>query len=117
MTFIDILCIIAVLYSIIALPLNFYLNKLQQQKAFSDFYRLMHSTNFDLAYDIIKKISESDDNTKELFSKLRLYLYDKFSQQLNNIIEILEKTESKDEIILKINNIKKQYENKNKDFN
>ena len=114
MSFNDILCTIAVCYSFIALPLNYYLNKWQQEKSFSSFYRLMHSTNFDLAYDIMKKISESDDNTKQLFSKLRLYLYDKFSQQLSNIIKILEETESKDEIILKINNIKKEYENKDK---
>ena len=111
MTFNDIICTAAVLYSFIGLPISFYLNKIQQEKSFANFYRLMHSTNFDLAYDIMKKISASDDNTKQMFSQLRLYLYDKFKQQLNRIIETLEKTENKDEILNQIKEIKKQYEN------
>jgi len=61
----------------------------------------------------LKKISDSDENTKQLFSQLRLYLYDKFSQQLGNIIKILEETENKDEILTQIKELKKEYENSN----
>jgi len=109
----NVLCTIAVVYSLVGMPLSIYLNKWQHEQSLNDFFRLMHSTNFDFTYDILKKISDSDENTKQLFSQLRLYLYDKFSQQLGNIIKILEETENKDEILTQIKELKKEYENSN----
>ncbi len=106
----NVICTIAVVYSLIGLPVSVILNKWQQEESLNDFYRLMHSTNFDFTWDILQKISDSDDNTKKLFTNLRLYLYDKFRQQLENIIKALEETDDKNHILNSIKEMKKQYE-------
>ena len=92
--------------------INYYLAKKAQHEALNDFYRLMHSTNFDLHFEVKKKIEESDLKTKELFFEFRLYLYDKFNQNL----ETLRETDI-NEIKEKINELKEFYESERENQN
>ena len=89
--------------------INYHLTKKAQQESLNDFYRLMQSTNFDLSYDILKRIETSDQNTKDLFFEFRLYIYDKFKQNL----ETLQQTDI-EEIKQKIQELKQYYEDESK---
>jgi len=99
------LCSIAAINAIIGIPIIYYLTKKAQREELNNFYRLLHSTNFDFNHDIKKKIEESDKKTQELFINFRLYIYDKFKQQL----ETLSKTDQS-KILQQIEELKKQYE-------
>ena len=103
-----ILCSLAAINAIIGIPIIYLLTKKAQREELSDFYRLLHSTNFDFNYDIKKKIEESDKKTQQLFINFRLYIYDKFKQQL----EALSKETENSIILEKIDELKKQYEDK-----
>lgn len=101
------LCCIAAINAIIGIPIIYYLTKKAQREELNNFYRLLHSTNFDFNYDLIKKIEESDRKTQALFVNFRLYTYDKFSQQL----EALSRETDQTKILQQIAELKKQYEN------
>lgn len=100
------LCCIAAINAIIGIPIIYHLTKKAQREELNNFYRLLHSTNFDFNYDLIKKIEESDRKTQDLFINFRLYIYDKFKQQL----EALSKETDREIILQRIEEMKKQYE-------
>lgn len=103
------LCIINLIFGI---PILYFISKKVNRDGLSDFYRLMHSTNFDMNYDVLKKLEDTDSRTEELFIKLQLKMHDKLKRQFEDIEKAIYKSNNKEQIINEIKLLKQQYENK-----
>ena len=99
----------AIINAIIGAPLIFNLIKKAHKEELNAFYRLNHSTNFNFNYDILQKIAESDKKTKKLFTEFKLYIYDKFNQNLDNIKTLIETDTEK--ALQEIEKMRKEYAN------
>lgn len=103
---------IVVIEGLVGVPTILYMLKRYQDEQTSDLFRMLHSIGFDFNEDTKKRIQEAEDTTERLIGELRLYLYDKFSQQLKNIENLNDLQIIKEEI----KTIIEQYEKDKKEY-
>lgn len=101
-----VLCWSGIVNGIIGIPIIYFLTKKAQKEENSELFRMLHSMGFDFNDKVLEKINKSDSNTRKLFSEFKLYLYDKFSQQLKSLKEL----DNQEELIIQLNKLLNQYE-------
>lgn len=98
-----------VIEGIIGIPVIMYLIRKENKNQTHDLFRQLHSLGFDFNYETKKKIEESSDKNAKLLFECRLYIHDKFKQQLENISKLPE-----NQLKSHITQLKEQYENQDK---